>query len=277
MRDLVRRSAAAAIVLALVVASIGAARPTDTAAHAIPGFEQFLYALSQVESGGRYTALNRSSGAYGKYQIIPSSWRAWARQVLGNPNAPKTPANQEKVARAKINQAIHKFGSWRVVAYWWLTGRSTRNEARWTAFATRYVNKVMRIYNRTATPPADVARYQESYPHITWAGSWGSANHGRYAGDTVRWAEEPGASATFPFIGTSVAWIGPKGPTRGQANVYVDGALVKTVDLKARRFQAVNTLFKASWAESGVHTLVIEVVGTKGRPTVAIDEFLVGK
>src|SRR3712207_6933769 len=46
-----------------------------------------------------YTTLFRS-GAYGKYQIIPSSWKIWADRVLGDPYAAKTPENQELVARS---------------------------------------------------------------------------------------------------------------------------------------------------------------------------------
>ena len=43
-----------------------------------------MYAIGRVESGGNYTARNSTSGAYGKYQIMPSNWPAWARQYLGN-------------------------------------------------------------------------------------------------------------------------------------------------------------------------------------------------
>ena len=286
MREPTHRRVAVAIVLALSIVAVGAARPPDTAGHAIPGFERFLIALSTVESGGRYDALNRSSGAYGKYQIIPSSWRAWAREVLGNANARKTAANQEKVARYKIHQAWHRYGSWRVVAYWWLTGRSTRNEARWSGPAKRYVNKVMAVYKRTAEPdtqapqpqpkpPAAAARYQETHGALAWTGSWASARHGSYAGDRVRWSRSAGATVTLAFEGRSIAWVGPKGPTRGAARVYVDGRLVRTVDARAARFRAVNTLFSASWAEPGAHTIVIEVVGTAGRAVVAIDELRV--
>ena len=54
-----------------------------------PGLAQFMTAIGRVESGGRYTARNARTGAYGKYQIIPSSWRGWARLYLHNANARK--------------------------------------------------------------------------------------------------------------------------------------------------------------------------------------------
>jgi hypothetical protein len=116
--------------------------PVSTLAHA-PGIDRFLYALGQVESGGRYTALNSVSGVYGKYQIMPSSWRAWAKLYLGDVDAEPTPDNQETVARAKVHSLYHGLDSWRRVAYWWLTGSS--QTSGWSTYATRYVNKVMII------------------------------------------------------------------------------------------------------------------------------------
>lgn len=48
------------------------------------------------ESGGDYGALNPSSGAGGKYQIIPSTWAAYGG--TGSPHT-ASPAEQEAVAR----------------------------------------------------------------------------------------------------------------------------------------------------------------------------------
>ena len=86
------------------------------------------------------------SGAYGKYQIMPSNWPAWARQYLGNANAKPTPANQEKVAAGKMTSLYRWLGSWKRVAYWWLTGSS--RTTGWSSYAKRYVAKVMRILPR---------------------------------------------------------------------------------------------------------------------------------
>src|SRR4249920_908201 len=37
------------------------------------GFQKFMSAISKQESGGNYNALNKMSGAMGKYQIMPSN------------------------------------------------------------------------------------------------------------------------------------------------------------------------------------------------------------
>ena len=52
------------------------------------GLRTFMEALATVESGGRYTARNPTSGAYGRYQIMPSNWPS-----LG-PDLPRRPACQ---------------------------------------------------------------------------------------------------------------------------------------------------------------------------------------
>ena len=39
-----------------------------------------------------------------------------------------------------------------------------------------------------------------------------------------------GATVSLTFTGTAIAWVGPVGPTRGSARVYLDGKLIGTVE-----------------------------------------------
>lgn len=84
--------------------------------------DQFMAALSGQESGGSYTAENARTGAYGRFQIMPSNWPAWSQEAGLGPNAPQTPENQEKVARFKLQQYYDTFGNWRDVASAWYSG-----------------------------------------------------------------------------------------------------------------------------------------------------------
>lgn len=106
----------------------------------------FMSSLARTESGGRYDARNSSSGAFGKYQIMPSNWPAWAEKYLGNADAKQTPENQEAVAKGKIKDLHQWLGSWDAVAYWWLNGGSkatATNPDNWTQSGSSYVAKVM--------------------------------------------------------------------------------------------------------------------------------------
>jgi hypothetical protein len=267
----------------LVAGLVATALPVGVLAADPPGQNRFMHALGQVESGGRYDARNPHSGAYGKYQIMPASWRAWARQYLGSATAPPTPRNQERVARAKVADLKRWLRTWPMVAHWWLTGSSSPNVASWSPFSTEYVQRVMTIYRAVggAKPPAHKPRparartIGDASRAIAYAGGWQSARFNAYSGDTVRYASRARATATFTFVGRSIRWVGPKGPTRGRAQVFVDGHLIRVVDLHSAGFQARTTVFGRTWARPGRHTIRIVVLGTRGRPIVAIDEFSV--
>ena len=81
MRVVHGRLKAVFVAVLAAVLLMGIPTPPPTFAADPPGLAQFMTAIGRVESGGRYTARNARTGAYGKYQIIPSSWRGWARLV----------------------------------------------------------------------------------------------------------------------------------------------------------------------------------------------------
>ncbi len=292
MRVLSGRLKAVLVATLATIVLVGAIVPAATFASDPPGLARFMWALGKVESGGDYNARNGSSGAYGKYQIMPASWRAWAGRYLGDPNAKPTPANQETVAAAKLRALHAGLGTWRRAAYWWLTGSS--RTTGWSSYAIRYVLRVMGYYASktdaqvaamgktvpavpaaTAATAATLTTYSEKSSRITYAGTWKSAGHPGYTGDTAAYATAAGAKATFTFTGRRVTWYGPVGRTRGKARVSIDGTSIKTVDLYASSFAAHKAVFSDSWSKAGSHTLVITVVGTAGRPYVAIDGFVV--
>lgn len=271
---------------AVLVASIaaillvGVGRPPTTLGAEPHGMDDFMWALGQVESGGDYYARNETSGAYGKYQIIPSSWRAWAGRYLGDVDAKPTPTNQEKVASGKIKDLYRGLDRWRRVAYWWLTGSS--QTTGWSDYASAYVDRVMARYQahagretRHRSPRPERHAFSEKSGRISYDGRWRSASLGAYAGGAVRYATNKGASATFTFTGSKVVWYGPVGPTRGKARVFVDGRLIRTVDLHAGSFDARRAVFSKHWSKKGAHTLRIVVLGTRGHPYVAIDRLVV--
>ncbi len=124
--------------------------------------------------------------------------------------------------------------------------------------------------------PARITKtYSEHSRAITYRGGWGAAPNRGYIGGRVAWSKSPGATATFTFTGSSVSWIGPKGPTRGVALVLLDGRAVARVDLWRSSFVARAVLFKRTFHATGRHTLTIRVLSTPSHPCVAIDGFVV--
>lgn len=92
----------------------------------VSGREAFINAIAGQESGGNYNAENSDTGAYGKYQIMPSNWPAWAEEAGIGADAPRTPENQEIVARFKLGQYYDKYGA-RGAAIAWYGGEGALN------------------------------------------------------------------------------------------------------------------------------------------------------
>lgn len=149
------RATLLAAIVAAVLFSMGAVGPAavaaDEGARSRAAQARFMWAMATRESSRDYYARNRSSGAFGKYQIMPFNWPAWSRKYLGTADTDQTPWNQERVASGKLRDLHDWLGSWRRVAYWWLTGSKTRNEARWTSYARGYVDDIMRLRKQAPT------------------------------------------------------------------------------------------------------------------------------
>jgi GH25 family lysozyme M1 (1,4-beta-N-acetylmuramidase) len=91
-------------------------------------------------------------------------------------------------------------------------------------------------------------------------------------------SDAPGAQASLRFSGTSLTLMTLRGPTRGQAEIVVDGRSVRTIDLYApeRGFASIRV---ASGLAEGPHTARVVVLGTRHRASegsgVAIDRWVV--
>jgi hypothetical protein len=120
-----------------------------------------------------------------------------------------------------------------------------------------------------------VSVVQQSSGSISYSGPWRTAYHASYMDGKARSTKARSAKASLQFTGSAIAWVGPVGPSRGKARVYIDGRLIKTVNTWASTFRASRVLFTASWAKVGTHRISIVTNGTAGHPTVALDAFLV--
>ena len=77
-------------------------------------------------------------------------------------------------------------------------------------------------------------------------------------------AQDAGASVTFTFTGTSVSWISAKKSAGGgTANIFLDGAFVRTVTLRethpSEAYQT--TVFRIDGLSNSRHTLRIVAAG----------------
>jgi hypothetical protein len=108
----------------------------------------------------------------------------------------------------------------------------------------------------------------------TYTGTWVTAGHPDYLGGKARASQTKGSKVTFTFNGPSFGLVGPTGPTRGKAEVYLDGRLLITIDTYSSSFRARRVL-QTIFTSDDRHTVTVRVLGTSGRPWIAVDAFFV--
>ena len=72
-----------------------------------------------------------------------------------------------------------------------------------------------------------------------------------------------------------MALVAPRGTSRGEAKVYVDGVYDSTISLHRASAQSQVVVFARSWPTKAAHTVKLVVVGTAGHPRVDVDAFVV--
>jgi hypothetical protein len=116
-----------------------------------------------------------------------------------------------------------------------------------------------------------VSAYHETHSRITYRGTWRKTSSSSYWGGAAKYASARGAKASFSFTGKTFAWVARKGPTRGKAEVLVNGTRVATVDLYASVYRNYRVVWSTSWSTATKRTITIRVLGTSGRPRVDLD------
>ena len=98
-------------------------------------------------------------------------------------------------------------GSWRRVAYWWLTGSIADDwlvDLRDALRRQGHDAATSEARRQGRAEPEDQAPRtpNERSKAIAYTGTWRRARHGGYGGDAVALLDATGATATFAFTGT---------------------------------------------------------------------------
>jgi subtilisin family serine protease len=125
------------------------------------------------------------------------------------------------------------------------------------------------------SPAISAVLLQDGTSLAHYSGTWSSVSTSTASNGKLHSSTRAGASVTFTTTARAIALVGRKGPTEGQAKVYVDGVLASTIDLHRSTSQSKVVLFNTSWATNGSHSVQVVVVGTAGHPRVDIDAFAV--
>jgi subtilisin len=113
---------------------------------------------------------------------------------------------------------------------------------------------------------------QNSSSAVHYLGRWTRLAYVNASGGSVSYATAARASAATTFVGRAVAIVGPVGPTRGSARVYVDGVYRTTVSFRASRNKSRRVVYSTTFTGLGTHSIRLRLVGN-GR--VDLDTFVV--
>jgi len=100
-----------------------------------------------------------------------------------------------------------------------------------------------------------------------------------YSGGGYVYGRWTGTKLQARFTGDTIRWIGPKQPSYGKADVYLDGVKVATADCYAPLAQATTSalIWESDPLTDGAHTLEIRLVGQKNAASsgyvVVLDRF----
>ena len=140
-------------------------------------------------------------------------------------------------------------GSWSTLA----TGVTTRSydvtlvRTHDYQFRVRAIDVDGNIGSFTTGPVFQSRIYQQTSGAFVYSKSgWATSTADVFSGGTTRRSTGPASSARFMATGRSFAWITTTGPTRGVAQVYVNGVLVATVDL----YSPTTTYRVQAWSRS---------------------------
>ena len=129
--------------------------------------------------------------------------------------------------------------------------------------------------------PPGAKSYDSSSPLIQYRGLWRQSFSSSYSKGTSRCTDEPGARASFYFVGTGIEWFGSQDRTHGMAVVFIDGQEVDAIDTWSNVPHTQQRLFWKYDLPYGRHIIEIEHTGRGAEgmasPIIDIDAMVVTK
>ena len=122
--------------------------------------------------------------------------------------------------------------------------------------------------------PTVVTAFQNGGGAIHYTGHWSNQRVSGTYGGSIHTTSSAGASAWLKFNGREVVWVPSRASNRGVGRVYIDGRLVKSLNLHANGTARRRAVFTRAWTSVGTHTIKVVCAGTAGHPTIDVDAFV---
>jgi len=123
-----------------------------------PTIKNLVSAIGRAETGDnkeKAYGMRGKSGEIGRYQFMPSTWKQWAKESLGDENAEMSVENQNKVAYDKVKQWKDQGMTPAMIASKWNSGSEHKYKQNWRGVNSKgvaydtpaYALKVSQYYN----------------------------------------------------------------------------------------------------------------------------------
>jgi photosystem II stability/assembly factor-like uncharacterized protein len=134
-----------------------------------------------------------------------------------------------------------------------------------TVFAVSH-NRILRSFDRGDTwedVSVGAIRHEDAYQSMVFSGTWYRVAVPVFSATTIMAALDAGPEVRTHFYGTGFNWIGLTGPSSGIADVYLDGALVESVDQFSPGTSVNTSVFSMQDLPLALHELRIVSTGQK--------------
>jgi subtilisin family serine protease len=253
-----------------------------TATVTVPaGYPSGIYPLTVKASwhGTRATATISLVVESDKPTAVPPGFNIRAGETLGTSTVPFIiswkPATDptSAIGAYQLSERLDS-GAWGVLANTTGTITSARRAVtpgHYYAWSVRARDTVGNWSGPAETRAFRVLSIGERTSAVKYAGTWSTTYTSLAYGGSRRTTTSRGATATFSVWGTSAVIVGTMGPSRGSAEVWLDGKKVTTVSGYASTTRNRAVLAYIQLGTAGYHTVVVKNLATSGHPRLDID------
>ena len=110
-------------------------------------------------------------------------------------------------------------------------------------------------------PTFKVIRYQNTSSTAHYLGAWTTSSNSSALGGSHRYTSAAGASVSFTGSVRNIAWMATKTTTSGSAQVWIDGTLAATINLRASKTLYKQLVYHRDFGALGTHTIEIRSLG----------------
>jgi hypothetical protein len=128
-------------------------------------------------------------------------------------------------------------------------------------FRVRATDKVGNVGSYAYGPTFKVVRSQNTSSTVHYVGSWKTSSNASALGGSHAYTGTAGASVSYTGSLRNIAWIATKTSTSGSAQVWVDGVLAATINLRASSTGYKKLVYHRDFGTLGTHRIEIRSIG----------------